>query len=300
MGGRIGDVGVANGVDARFDAQRGEFCAYVLSEAETPFGLTLGNFKTFATSTPKGGIRGLWDADTDQIIFGAHQIAYRAGDCADALPAADHARADVSAVRADRGVRNRPRSARHRGVLRSARAQARARRQLRRRRHDPQRRCGPGRGQGLSVGAAGRPAFLRRARKGGPRELRGRFHPQLRRGIGLRALVGRFAQAVGGRRFAARTVAARRHPRRRTRARPASRRGDAEAGRIRQPAHLRRAASTRSGSNPARARACGWRSSSTKTATRRRSPFSNNCWATTPRCTKRSATTPPGWPTRVC
>jgi hypothetical protein len=67
-------------VDARYDAQRGEFCAYVLSETETPFGLTLGNFKTFATSTPKGGIRGLWDADTDQIIFGNHQIAYRAGN----------------------------------------------------------------------------------------------------------------------------------------------------------------------------------------------------------------------------
>ena len=65
-------------MDATYDAQRGEFCAYVLSETETPFGLTLGNFKTFATSTPKGGIRGLWDADTDQIIFGAHQIAYRA------------------------------------------------------------------------------------------------------------------------------------------------------------------------------------------------------------------------------
>ncbi|HEX3463345.1 MAG TPA: amylo-alpha-1,6-glucosidase [Candidatus Elarobacter sp.] len=63
-----------------FDAQRNELSAYVLREEETPFGLTLGNFKTFATSTPKGGIRGLWDADTDQIIFGAHQIAYRAGD----------------------------------------------------------------------------------------------------------------------------------------------------------------------------------------------------------------------------
>ncbi|BDE05380.1 hypothetical protein WPS_06560 [Vulcanimicrobium alpinum] len=63
-----------------FDAQRNEFSAYVLREEQTPFGLTLGNFKTFASSTPKGGIRGLWDADTDQIIFGAHQIAYRAGD----------------------------------------------------------------------------------------------------------------------------------------------------------------------------------------------------------------------------
>ena len=63
-----------------FDAQRNELSAYVLQEEQTPFGLTLGNFKTFATSTPKGGIRGLWDADTDQIIFGAHQIAYRAGE----------------------------------------------------------------------------------------------------------------------------------------------------------------------------------------------------------------------------
>jgi hypothetical protein len=67
-------------VGPTFDAQRNELCAYVLREEQTPFGLTLGNFKTFATSTPKGGIRGLWDADTDQIIFGAHQIAYRPND----------------------------------------------------------------------------------------------------------------------------------------------------------------------------------------------------------------------------
>ena len=60
-----------------YDAQHNEFCAYVLDESETPFGLTLGNFKAYATCTPKGGVRGLWDADTDQIIFGAHQIAYR-------------------------------------------------------------------------------------------------------------------------------------------------------------------------------------------------------------------------------
>lgn len=60
-----------------YDAQRNEFCAYVLPEAETPFGMTLGNFKTFASCTPKGGVRGLWDADSDRIIFGTHQIAYR-------------------------------------------------------------------------------------------------------------------------------------------------------------------------------------------------------------------------------
>ncbi|MFY9738243.1 MAG: hypothetical protein WAK11_04235, partial [Candidatus Cybelea sp.] len=60
-----------------YDAQRNEFCAYVLNESETPYGLLLGNFKAFAQSTAKGGVRGLWDADTDQIIFGTHHIAYR-------------------------------------------------------------------------------------------------------------------------------------------------------------------------------------------------------------------------------
>ncbi|MBD5604216.1 MAG: hypothetical protein IAI48_03885 [Candidatus Eremiobacteraeota bacterium] len=63
-----------------YDAQRNERSAYVLAERETPFGLTLGNFKTFASCTPKGGVRGLWDADSDQIIFGTHQIAYRLRD----------------------------------------------------------------------------------------------------------------------------------------------------------------------------------------------------------------------------
>jgi len=65
-------------VGPTFDAQRNELSAYVLREDQTPFGMSLGNYKTFCSSTPKGGIRGLWDADTDQIIFGAHQIAYRA------------------------------------------------------------------------------------------------------------------------------------------------------------------------------------------------------------------------------
>lgn len=63
-----------------YDAQHNEFCAYVLPEAQTPYGLLLGNFKSFAQSTAKGGVRGLWDADTDQIIFGTHQIAYRLRD----------------------------------------------------------------------------------------------------------------------------------------------------------------------------------------------------------------------------
>jgi len=60
-----------------YDAQHNEYCAYVLPEAQTPYGMLLGNFKSFAQSTAKGGVRGLWDADTDQIIFGTHQIAYR-------------------------------------------------------------------------------------------------------------------------------------------------------------------------------------------------------------------------------
>ncbi len=63
-----------------YDAQRNEFCAYVLRESQTPYGLLLGNVKTYAQSTAKGGVRGLWDADTDQIIFGTHHIAYRIGD----------------------------------------------------------------------------------------------------------------------------------------------------------------------------------------------------------------------------
>jgi hypothetical protein len=65
---------------ASYDAQHNEYCAYVLPEAQTPYGLLLGNFKTYAQSTAKGGVRGLWDADTDQIIFGTHQIAYRLRD----------------------------------------------------------------------------------------------------------------------------------------------------------------------------------------------------------------------------
>lgn len=60
-----------------YDAQRNEFCAYVVPESQTPYGLLLGNYKSYAQSTAKGGVRGLWDADTDKIIFGTHQITYR-------------------------------------------------------------------------------------------------------------------------------------------------------------------------------------------------------------------------------
>jgi len=67
----------AQAMGSSYDAQRSEFCAYVLNEAQTPYGLLLGNYKSYAQSTAKGGVRGLWDADTDQIIFGTHHIAYR-------------------------------------------------------------------------------------------------------------------------------------------------------------------------------------------------------------------------------
>ena len=67
-------------MEPSYDAQRNEFCAYIGNEAQTPYGLLLGNYKSYAQSTAKGGVRGLWDADTDQIIFGTHQIAYRVRD----------------------------------------------------------------------------------------------------------------------------------------------------------------------------------------------------------------------------
>ena len=60
-----------------YDAQHNEYCAYVLPEAQTPYGMLLGNLKSYAQSTGKSGVRGLWDADTDRIIFGTHQMAYR-------------------------------------------------------------------------------------------------------------------------------------------------------------------------------------------------------------------------------
>ncbi len=63
-----------------YDAQRNEFCAYVMRESQTPYGLLLGNYKAYAQSTAKGGVRGLWDADTDQIIFGTHHVAYALRD----------------------------------------------------------------------------------------------------------------------------------------------------------------------------------------------------------------------------
>jgi glycogen debranching enzyme len=69
-----------------YDAQHNEFCAYVLREEETPYGMLLGNLKSYAQSTAKGGVRGLWDADTDQIVFGTHQIAYSLGGGATYFP----------------------------------------------------------------------------------------------------------------------------------------------------------------------------------------------------------------------
>jgi len=131
-------------------------------------------------STPKGGIRGLWDADTDQIIFGSQQIAYRVGSQPTIFPQRITREltflpyAQIAEFELDDTVRVTeafyvPHGPKHDRVV-----------SFRRRHHDPQCRRGAGHGQGLSLGPAGRPALLRRTREGGPGQLRGRFRPQLR------------------------------------------------------------------------------------------------------------------------
>ena len=176
-----------------YDAQRNEFCAYVLHESETPYGLLLGNFKAFAQSTAKGGVRGLWDADTDQIIFGTHHIAYRLLGT-DVLSASDRARANVSALRADLGVHARPPRPRHRSVLRSARTRIRSRRLVRRRRDALQSRRRSDRRRRLSLGDARRTALLRRARARSARLERRALHLLEESRDRRRAVVGRFAR----------------------------------------------------------------------------------------------------------
>ena len=122
-----------------YDAQRNEFCAYVLPESQTPYGLLLGNYKTYAQSTAKGGVRGLWDADTDQIIFGTHHIAYRLRENAETsstlFPHQIERELTFLAVRANLRVHASQSHSRHRGVLRAARPGVRSRRLFRRRRH---------------------------------------------------------------------------------------------------------------------------------------------------------------------
>src|ERR1700739_644280 len=78
--GHSGGRRTGHGMGPSYDAQRNEYCAYVIPESHTPYGLLLGNYKAYAQSTAKGGVRGLWDADTDQIIFGTHHVAYRVSD----------------------------------------------------------------------------------------------------------------------------------------------------------------------------------------------------------------------------
>jgi glycogen debranching enzyme len=60
-----------------YDAQHGERCAYEVPQAETPVGHTFGNDKTYVSATAHGGVRGLWDADTDRVVFGTVAVAYR-------------------------------------------------------------------------------------------------------------------------------------------------------------------------------------------------------------------------------
>ena len=209
-------------MDASYDAQHNEFCAYVLAEAETPFGLTLGNFKTYAhVDARRAACAGLWDADTDQIIFGAHQIAYRVGD-AIRRSSRTRSRASSPSCRTrrspsstlDDGVRVTeafyvPHGPKHDRVV-----------ALRRRRHAPQRRR---RARRRSRSFRGRcwsaSASTASPRRRCARSCEGDFIRSYRRGVGLRALVGRLARAGGRRRRAARAGVAGRDAR-----------GDARAG----------------------------------------------------------------------
>ena len=194
-----------------YDAQRNEFCAYVLPESETPYGLMLGNFKTYAQSTAKGGVRGLWDADTDQIIFGTHQIAYRV---ARRRRRSFRIRSSASSrfcpyAQISEFTLDRP-PARHRSVLRSARPGVRSRRRLRRRRHALQSRR-----DGAATVAVFPWAMLVGQRFYGEpeHEVRawsdGRFICSQQSRNRRRALVGRIARAGRRRALAARTGAAR-------------------------------------------------------------------------------------------
>ena len=199
-----------------YDAQRNEFCAYVLHESQTPYGLLLGNFKTYAQSTAKGGVRGLWDADTDQIIFGTHHIAYRIGDRT-FFPHQIERELTFLPVRANLRVHARPSHPRHRGLLRSVRLGIRPGGLVRRRRDALQPRRRRSGGRRLSLGDARRAALLRRARARGARVERRALHLFEESRDRRRALVGRIAPSGRGRALAARASSAQvdapRHPR---------------------------------------------------------------------------------------
>ena len=224
-------------MDASYDAQRNEFRPYVLSESETPFGLTLGHFTTFASSTAKGGIRGLWDADTDQIIFGRTRSPIASASTGRVFRTKSNANSPSCRTRRSASSRSTTTSGWSRR-LRPARPK-----------HDRTVAFVVD----VTVHNAGiAPATVRvfpwalligqryGEPKSGTRQRRGPLHSQLRRGVGLGALVGRFARAGRDHRRRARTGDPRRNENRRAGRRAASRRGDAEARGDRQPPHLRR------------------------------------------------------------
>ena len=223
-----------------YDAQRNEFCAYVLSENETPFGMTLGNFKTFATSTPKGAVRGLWDADTDQIIFGTHQIAYRVRDRERTLFPRDLTReftflpyAQISEFALDERTRVTecfyvPHGPEHDRAVAFVDRRDRAQRVDR-----------TGGSHGFSLGADRGTTLVRRARERSACAARERYVRVWNRKP-ARSAGGEPRASPGGRRRAARAgLAGRDASRFATRRRP-SRRGHARAGGIRSGPHLRR------------------------------------------------------------
>ena len=244
--------------------------------------------KRYAQSTAKGGVRGLWDADTDQIIFGTHQIAYRvarrhAGTFfphqiereLTFLPYAqiseftlEH-RVHVTEAfyvphgpAFDRAVSFVVDITLYNPGARSARSRASFR----------------GRCSSASASTANPSTKCARGTTG--------VHLFEERGDRRRALVGRLARAGRGRTLAARTSAAGKHaPRERCfqgqagcSAEPGRR--DARARRTGEPAHLRRVRVSHRRRRRARASRCAWPSSITRTAPSGAGRCSKRCLTT--------------------
>ena len=233
-----------------YDAQRNEFCAYVLHESETPYGLLLGNYQDLRAVDRQGRrARSLGRRHrSDHLRHASHRLS-RSGRSRDVLPASDRTRAHVSAVRADLRVHARRIALHvteafyvpHGPAFERAVSFVVDVTLYNPGRHGDRRR-------GLSLGDARRPALLRRTRTRGARLERRPLHLLAERRDRRRALVGRIARAGRGRALAARTGAARIDAPRdagQGRIRADRRRRDAEGGRAREPAHLRRASSTR-------------------------------------------------------
>ncbi len=290
-----------------YDAQRNEFCAYVLHESQTPYGLLLGNLKTFAQSTAKGGVRGLWDADTDQIIFGMHHIAYRLRTPdkppQTLFPHQYRARAHVLAVRANLRVHARPTACTSpkRFTFRTARRFRRAVRFV-----VDVTLYNPGR-EDVDVAVFPWAMLVGQRFYGEPEhEVRawsdGRFICSKNLETGGERWWGgsrkpkpssfRYANKRCSNRCAARASIAIARSRRRSRtSRPNKPSWSAAASSARS--------STRCASHPVRANRYAWRSCTTRTAGSTAARCSNRCSTTRACCTIRNATSPNVWPTRA-